>query len=232
MTAPLLALCALRPEEWALRGGDWANALGGPPVLARTGMGPARAGQAVSTLLAAAPQGYGAVLMTGFCAALAPGTSPGEVVVADSVHCASGRSLTTDLPAVLAGKLTGLGLPVRTGPLFTADRVVRGHQRRMLHRRGLLAVDMESAAVFDRLPAGLPVAAVRVVVDTPERELLRPGTLPAGLRAFRVLRALVPALLGWHREVVGAARPGPDPAQPALPPLTHPSLPILPQEAS
>lgn len=55
MSAPLLVLCALAPEEWALRGGDWANALGGPPVLARTGMGPARAGRTLSTLLAAAP---------------------------------------------------------------------------------------------------------------------------------------------------------------------------------
>lgn len=57
MSAPLLVLCALAPEEWALRGGDWANALGGPPVLARTGMGPARAGRTLSTLLAAAPRG-------------------------------------------------------------------------------------------------------------------------------------------------------------------------------
>ncbi|GAB2723320.1 phosphorylase family protein [Kitasatospora kifunensis] len=237
---PLLVLCALAPEQWALRGGDWARALGGPPVLARTGMGPTRAGRTVRTLLAAAPQGYGAVVMTGFCAAAASGTTPGEVIVADRVHCASGRSLTTDSPAPLAQALTGLGMSVRPGALHTADHVVRGHERRVLSRSGIVAVDMESAAVFDavsdQLPAGLPIAAVRVVVDTPERELLRPGTVPAGLRAFRTLRALVPALLGWHRAVVGARAgaqhlpPIPEPANQSL--LTYSSLPTLPQEAS
>ncbi|MDH6120290.1 hypothetical protein ABH930_005846 [Kitasatospora sp. GAS204A] len=234
MSAPLLVLCALAPEEWALRGGDWANALGGSPVLARTGMGPARAGRTLSTLLAAAPQGYSAVLMTGFCAAAAPGTRPGEVIVADRVHSASGCSTATQLPDVLAQAVTGLGLPVRTGPLYSADHVVRGHERRVLHRRGTIAVDMESAAAFDALPAGLPVAAVRVVVDTPERELLRPGTLPGGLRAYRTLRALVPALLGWHRSVVGAGaqRPCPIPEPSDFSLATHSSLPTLPQEAS
>ncbi|WP_063774899.1 phosphorylase family protein [Kitasatospora azatica] len=236
MNRPLLVLCALAPEEWALRGGDWANALGGPAVLARTGMGPERAARTVSTLLAAGPQAYGAVLMTGFCAASAPGTRPGEVIVADRVHSASGCSTATRLPDVLAQALRGLGLGVRVGALHTADHVVRGHERRVLHRAGVTAVDMESAAVLDRLPDGLPVAAVRVVVDTPERELLRPGTIPAGLRAFRTLRATVPALLGWHRAVSGAAvgtthlRSIPEPSD--LFPMTHSSLPTLPQEAS
>ncbi|WP_327070123.1 1-hydroxy-2-methyl-2-butenyl 4-diphosphate reductase [Kitasatospora sp. NBC_01250] len=240
MSAPLLVLCALPAEEWALRRGDWAQALGGPPVLARTGMGPARAGRTAGTLLSAAPQGYGAVLMTGFCAAAVSGTRPGEVIVSDRVHCPAGRVRTTDQPAPLARALTGLGLSVRTGTLHSADHVVSGHERRVLSRQGILAVDMESAAVFDsvldQVPDGLPMAAVRVVVDTPERELFRPGTVPAGLRAFRTLRALVPALLGWHRAVVGAGagaqhlRSIPEPADPAL--LTHSSLPTLPQEAS
>ncbi|MCX4750620.1 1-hydroxy-2-methyl-2-butenyl 4-diphosphate reductase [Kitasatospora sp. NBC_01287] len=236
MSAPLLVLCALPPEEWALRGGDWANALGGPAVLARTGMGPIRTGRTVSTLLAAAPSGYGAVLMTGFCAAAAPGTRPGDVIVADRVQSASGCSTATRSPDLLAQAVTALDLPVRTGPLYSADHVVRGHERRMLHRRGVLAVDMESAAALDRLPPGLPVAAIRVVVDTPERELLRPGTLPAGLRAFRTLRALVPALLGWHRATLGAQagapHPRPIPEPSALPPMPHSSQPTLPQEAS
>jgi hypothetical protein len=61
-----------------------------------------------------------------------------------------------------------------------------------------------------------------VVVDTPEHELLRPGTLLAGLRAFRTLRATVPALIGWHRAVVAAV---PAPTAPS-------SLPTISQEAS
>lgn len=110
--------------------------------------------------------------------------------------------------------------------------MVRGAERHELHRAGMFAVDMETAAVLGRLPAGLPVAAVRVVVDTPERELLRPGTIPAGLRAWRMLRATVPALLGWHRAVAGAPSIRPIPEPSAVLPLTHSSKPTLPQEAS
>jgi hypothetical protein len=223
MNRPLLVLCALAPEEWALRGGDWANALGGPPVLARTGMGPDRTRRSVSGLLASGPQAYGAVVMTGFCAAAAPGTRPGEVIVADRVQSAAGCSTATRSPEVLAQALRGLGLAVRVGALHSADHVVRGHERRTLHRAGVTAVDMETAAALDQLPDGLPVAAVRVVVDTPERELLRPGTLPAGLHAFRTLRATVPALLGWNRAVRRELR---SPLTPSFLPTT------LPQEAS
>ncbi|MFE0457904.1 1-hydroxy-2-methyl-2-butenyl 4-diphosphate reductase [Kitasatospora sp. NPDC058965] len=223
MNRPLLVLCALGPEEWALRGGDWANALGGPPVLARTGMGAERTRRSVSSLLATADRRpYSAVLMTGFCAAAAPGTSPGEVIVAERVQSVSGCSTATRSPDVLASALRGLGLQVRVGALHTADHVVRGPERRTLHRAGFEAVDMETAAALEQLPESVPVAAVRVVVDTPERELLRPGTLGGGLRAFRTLRATVPALLGWHRAVSREVRS----------PMTPPILPTLPQEAS
>ncbi|GAA1947288.1 1-hydroxy-2-methyl-2-butenyl 4-diphosphate reductase [Kitasatospora viridis] len=222
-TAPLLVLCALAPEAWALRGGDWSGAPGGPPVLVRTGMGPQKAGRTVSALLARGTPAYGAVVLTGFCAAAAPGTTPGQVVVADRVHSASGRSTTTQQAEPLARSLRGLGLDVRIGALHSADHVVRGPERRVLHRAGVTAVDMESAAVLERLPAGLPVAAVRVVVDTPEHELLRPGTLPGGLRAFRALRALVPALADWHRAVLAA---------PSDPVPNSPSLPKFSQEVS
>ncbi len=230
--APLLVLCALAPEEWALSRGDWAGALGGAPVLARTGMGPERAGRAVSSLLAAAPRGYGAVLVAGFGAAVAPGITPGDVVVAERVCDASGSSLAVDSHQPLGAALRTLGLTVHTGPLYSAGHVVRGHERRELHRSGVLAVDMESAAVLARLPPGLPAAAVRVVVDTPERELLRPGTVRAGLRAWRQLRAVAPALLGWHRAVAGAPSILAIPEPSDFPSMTHSSKPTLPQEAS
>lgn len=107
----------------------------------------------------------------------------------------------------------------------TADHVVRGLERRALHLQGALAVDMEAAAVLaalrERRPT-LPAAVLRVVVDTPERELLRLGTLPAGVRAWRTLRAAVPALVDWYRQ---ESRPGPAD-------LNHPTSSTLPQEAS
>jgi hypothetical protein len=61
----------------------------------------------------------------------------------------------------------------------------------------VLAVDMETAGALRALPAGLPTAAVRVVVDTPEHELLLPGTLFHGLRAWRALRTAAPVLAAF-----------------------------------
>lgn len=89
-TAPLLVLCALGPEVWALRGGDWRGAAGGPPVLVRTGMGRRRAALTVRRLLGSAPGGYGAIVVAGFGAAVGPGVLPGDIVVADGVRDAEG----------------------------------------------------------------------------------------------------------------------------------------------
>ncbi|WP_441248826.1 phosphorylase family protein [Kitasatospora sp. McL0602] len=215
--APLLVVCALAPEVWALRGGDWTGALG-PPVLARTGMGPLRARERAAALLATG--GYGALVVAGFGAAVGPGIRPGDVIVADGVRDAQGGEHPLDSAGPLAAALRARGLTVHTGLHHTADHVVRGLERRALHAQGALAVDMEAAAVLAaraRLRPELPAAVLRVVVDTPERELLRPGTLPAGLHAWRTLRAAVPALTAWHRSAAHANE-------------TLPST--LPQEAS
>ncbi|MER7703044.1 1-hydroxy-2-methyl-2-butenyl 4-diphosphate reductase [Kitasatospora sp. NPDC097605] len=231
MTAsPLLVLCALGPEVWALRGGDWRGGAGGPPVVVRTGVGRRRASLAVRRLLTAAPGGYGAVVVAGFGAAVAPGIAPGEVIVADGVRDAEGNHYAVDSGPALTRALTVRGLTAHTGVHHTADHVVRGLERRALHLQGALAVDMEAAAVLAalrELRPDLPAAVLRVVVDTPERELLRPGTLPAGVRAWRTLRSTVPALVDWHLRNDRSARGRPAPTA-----LDHPTSSTLPQEAS
>ncbi|MFJ6135137.1 1-hydroxy-2-methyl-2-butenyl 4-diphosphate reductase [Kitasatospora sp. NPDC092286] len=230
--APLLVLCALGPEVWALRGGDWRGAAAGPPVLVRTGVGRRRASLAVRRLLSAAPGGYGAVVVAGFGAAVAPGISPGDVIVANGVRDAEGNLFAVDSGPDLTRVLKARGLTVHTGVHHTADHVVRGIERRALHLQGALAVDMEAAAVtaaLQELRPTLPAAVLRVVVDTPEHELLRPGTLPAGLRAWRALRATVPALVDWHEQN------RPPRGRLMGPPsgiLHHPTSSTLPQEAS
>ncbi|MFF1869206.1 hypothetical protein [Streptomyces sp. CB03911] len=245
-TAPLLVLCALGPEVWALRGGDWSGAAGGPPVLVRTGMGRRRAGLAVRRLLTAAPGGYSALVVAGFGAAVAPGMSPGDVIVADGVRDAEGNHFAIGSGPALAKALQAHGLTTHIGVHHTADHVVRGLERRALHAQGALAVDMEAAAVLARLrelhpaarPGGAdggppPAAVLRVVVDTPERELVRPGTLPAGLRAWRTLRATVPALVAWHAQACATAAAAPAGASRAgQHPPVHPTSSTLPQEAS
>jgi hypothetical protein len=42
---------------------------------------------------------------------------------------------------------------------------------------------------------------LRVIVDTPHRELLRVSTIPHSLRALATLRRIAPALETWSRAV-------------------------------
>jgi nucleoside phosphorylase len=192
---PLLVVCALRIERLALLAGSRHSGRagsGGPVAVLRTGMGPRRAERAVTKALAAPAFRDAVVLTSGFCAGLAPGMRPGDVVVAES----------TPQAEPLAVVLKAAGHTVHLGPLAESDHVVRGAERSALRATGAIAVDMESAAMLRAAVAGgeRPVAAARVVVDTPEHELLRVGTLHTGFTAFCVLKDLLPAFLDWHRS--------------------------------
>ncbi|MBL1085956.1 1-hydroxy-2-methyl-2-butenyl 4-diphosphate reductase [Streptomyces actinomycinicus] len=202
--APLLIACALGIEHLALRTGDRSGA-DGPVVFVRTGMGPRAAERCVTGQLAAPAHTDAAVLATGFCAGLAPGMHPGDLVVAEetrdprgTVPCVGTELLVKELVRLLPGRT------VHTGPLTGSDHVVRGHERSALLATGAIAVDMESAAtLLGAVRTGpRPVAAVRVVVDAPEHELVRIGTVRGGISAFRVLRSILPALFEWHRSLL------------------------------
>ncbi|GGW78541.1 lipoprotein [Streptomyces lucensis JCM 4490] len=202
--APLLIACALGIEHLALRTGDSGGA-GGPYTVVRTGMGPKAAERSVSRHLGTGALAGAAVLATGFCAGLAPGMHPGDLVVAEetrdprgSVPCVGTELLAKELGRLLPGRT------VHTGPLTGSGHVVRGHERSGLFATGAIAVDMESAAtLLTAVRAGeRPVAAVRVVVDAPEHELVRIGTVRGGISAFRVLRSVLPAFFEWHRSLL------------------------------
>ncbi|MEW2134411.1 1-hydroxy-2-methyl-2-butenyl 4-diphosphate reductase [Streptomyces sp. NPDC005435] len=209
--APLLIACALGIERLALRTGERAvlrtgdhGGAGHRPVVVRTGMGPRAAERAVGRMLATPDLAEAAVLATGFCAGLAPGMHPGDLVVAEetrdprgTVPCVHTDLLVKELTRALPGHT------VHTGPLTGSDHVVRGPERADLLATGAIAVDMESAAtLLTAVRAGArPVAAVRVVVDAPEHELVRIGTVRGGISAFRVLRSVLPAFFEWHRSL-------------------------------
>ncbi|MFI6208251.1 1-hydroxy-2-methyl-2-butenyl 4-diphosphate reductase [Streptomyces sp. NPDC051041] len=201
--APLLIACALGIERLALRTGG-RGGTGGPVTVLRTGMGPRAAERSVTRALAGPALGGAAVLATGFCAGLVPGMHPGDLVVADetrdprgTVPCTGTALLVEELGRAVPGRT------VHTGPLTGSGHVVRGHERPKLRATGAVAVDMESAAtLLSAVRAGeRPVAAVRVVVDAPEHELVRIGTVRGGISAFRVLRSVLPAYLEWHRSL-------------------------------
>ncbi|MFH9674066.1 1-hydroxy-2-methyl-2-butenyl 4-diphosphate reductase [Streptomyces sp. NPDC017405] len=215
--APLLIACALGIEHLALRTGDRGarprggpvarsgrTGTGGPVTFLRTGMGPRAAERSVTRLLAGTARAGTAVLATGFCAGLAPGMHPGDLVVAEetrdpggTVPCVGTELLVKELGRLLPGRT------VHTGPLTGSDHVVRGSERSGLLATGAIAVDMESAAtLLAAVRTGeRPVAAVRVVVDAPEHELVRIGTVRGGISAFRVLRSILPAFFEWHRSL-------------------------------
>ncbi|WP_216588256.1 phosphorylase family protein [Streptomyces brasiliscabiei] len=203
--APLLIACALGIEQLALRSGD-RGGTGGPVTVVRTGMGPRAAERSVTRLLTDPELRDAAVLATGFCAGLAPGMHPGDVVVAEETwgpggavtSCVSTRRLVEELERAVPGRT------VHTGPLTGSDHVVREQERAGLFATGAIAVDMESAVTLHcAVRSGArPVAAVRVVVDAPEHELVRIGTVRGGISAFRVLRAVLPAYYEWHRSLL------------------------------
>ncbi|POX60843.1 1-hydroxy-2-methyl-2-butenyl 4-diphosphate reductase [Streptomyces sp. Ru62] len=202
--APLLIACALGIEHLALRTGDRSGA-DGPYTVVRTGMGPKAAERSVGRHLAGPASAGTAVLATGFCAGLAPGMHPGDLVVAEetrdprgTVPCVGTDLLVKELVRLLPGRT------VHTGPLTGSDHVVRGAERYDLLATGAVAVDMESAATLRTAvrTGERPVAAVRVVVDAPEHELVRIGTLRGGISAFRVLRSILPSFFEWHRSLL------------------------------
>ncbi|MFZ4162378.1 1-hydroxy-2-methyl-2-butenyl 4-diphosphate reductase [Streptomyces griseoincarnatus] len=202
--APLLIACALGIEQFALRRRERTTP-GGPVTVLRTGMGPAAAERSVTRVLADPALHGAAVLATGFCAGLAPGMHPGDLVVAEetrdprgTVPCVGTELLVKELMRAMPGRT------VHTGPLTGSDHVVHGHERSDLLATGAIAVDMESAATLLSAvrAAERPVAAVRVVVDAPEHELVRIGTVRGGISAFRVLRSVLPAFYEWHRSLL------------------------------
>lgn len=210
---PLLIACALGIEQVALRSGLQSGLTGrggrsgdaGPVTVIRTGMGPKNAERATARALGTGRNRDAVVMASGFCAGLVPGMEPGDLIVAEETRGPHGSTPCTGTGLLMEALSRALpGRTVHTGPLTGSDHVVRGPERDALRATGAVAVDMESAAtLLSALSAGSrPVAAVRVVVDAPEHELVRIGTVRGGISAFRVLRAVIPAFLEWHRSLL------------------------------
>jgi 4-hydroxy-3-methylbut-2-enyl diphosphate reductase len=125
------------------------------------------------------------VVVVGVCGALDPTLEPGAVFVADEVR-GEGAAVACAADEV-ASALESAGLSVARGTLVSTDHVVTGAEREALRETGARAVDMESA-YLSSLAEGRRFAVVRVVVDTPSRELRHAlHTAVAGARALRIL---------------------------------------------
>jgi len=158
----------------------------------RTGAGPERARRAAARLRRDPAR---ALAVAGLCGALDPRLAPGDVLVASHLIEPDGttRPLESD---GLYEALASLGLRAQVGALLGVERTVRGAERARLARCGAVAADMESPWLAAGA-GGRPLAVLRVVVDGPGHELLRPSSVPRALRALWVLGEAVPALRRW-----------------------------------
>jgi 4-hydroxy-3-methylbut-2-enyl diphosphate reductase len=185
----LIVVAPLRIEAAALR-----HAVPGARVL-RGGLGPTRSAR-TAALLGASPAR--AVAVAGFAGGLDSELAPGQVVVATEVRGPQGTR-TCPSSALLLGALHRLGVAAVAGPVISADHLVRGAERSRL-AESAVAADMESAWLAEG--AGeRPFAVLRVVLDGPRHELIRPGTLARLLKARRSLRRAAPALADWAAAV-------------------------------
>jgi 4-hydroxy-3-methylbut-2-enyl diphosphate reductase len=198
MSTDLLVVTALRSEYTALRG-TMPDA-----TVERCGMGPVKVARWLPRMAQLDPR---AVVVAGVAGGLDPSLRPGDIVVASEVRDAAGRTVLRETGPLVA-ELRRMGLRVRTGPVLSRDHVVGGYdEREKLAASGALVVDMESAAIVralrnrpehgDETEATLPIAVVRVVVDTATVPLMRPSTVSSGIRALHVLRRTAPALRKW-----------------------------------
>ncbi|QEC50397.1 4-hydroxy-3-methylbut-2-enyl diphosphate reductase [Baekduia soli] len=197
---PLLILAPMGIEaEAARRGAPWAQ-------VKRFGVGPKRARLAAAL---AHEANDGPVVIAGVCGALDPRLRAGDVILASELRGPTGTVPCTD-PAILAGVLRRAGLTVHVGPIASSQRLVMRDRRRALHRSGALAVDMESSWLAAEA-AGTALVTMRVVLDTPDRELHRPWYVARdAILALRTLRRACRLLWQWseaqlERELVLAA---------------------------
>lgn len=203
----LLIVAPLRVEVRALRRGAPSSRV------IRTGMGQERSRRALEDLRVDPAE---RIVVAGFCGAIDETLAPGDVLVASELRSASRQTL--DVPAGLVAALEAEDLRVHVAPLVSVPRVVRGGDRLLLRASGAWAVDMESAWLAPAA-VGRPFAVVRVVLDGPRHELLRPAFLRNLLHATRTLRVVARALENWAESAAqeieftdetGAADPGSD----------------------
>ena len=158
------------------------------------------------SLARAMAAGCNGLISFGVAGGLAPGLQPGTCIIGSSV-IDDGEERPTDarwsqrlrriIPYTEYGPLLGVREPIA----FSGDKSA-------LHEKtGALAVDMESHVVARAAARhGVPLAAIRVVVDPVERTI--PRSALAGTRADGTIDplAVVRSLMRYPRDLMGIIR--------------------------
>ncbi len=127
----------------------------------------------------------GPVAVVGMGGAVVDGIEPGDVVVATGVLAHDVAPIGLPGAEKVAKSLGAAGFTVHTGPVASVSELAVGVRRQELADQGAVAVDMESAWLLEHHRG--PAAVVRVVTDSPSREL---RSLVAPVRVFRALRTI------------------------------------------
>jgi len=149
------------------------------------------------------------VVSCGLAGGLRHDLPTGTVVIPREVEGLDGSRFACDgeIGDALARAAESLGCAVVREPLATTPVVVRGRRRDALAARGYAAVDMETGLI-----RAARVAAIRVILDTPQRELngdwlrpLRTGIDPRNWGELLWLAREAPACARLAARVIGAA---------------------------
>jgi adenosylhomocysteine nucleosidase len=158
------------------------------------------------SLARAMAAGCGGLISFGVAGGLAPGLKPGTCVIASTILDDEDQRPTDTrwaqrLMRIIPDAVHGPILGVRE-PIALAD------QKSVLHRQtGALAVDMESHVVARAAAQhGVPLAAIRVVVDPVERTI--PRSALAGARPDGSIDplAVIRSLARYPRDLLGLVR--------------------------
>jgi hypothetical protein len=147
------------------------------------------------------------VVSCGLAGGLGENVHAGTVVVATEVERPSGERIPCDRTLVQALHVAAerLGYPTVAAPLLTSATLIRGASRAQWARLGFAAADMETGLV--EAPR---LAAVRVVLDSRERELsevwLRPLHACFAPAAWRELPWLLRHAPGYARRAAEVLR--------------------------
>ena len=149
------------------------------------------------------------VISCGLAGGLRSGLRTGSIVIPQCVRRPDGSEFAcdTELLRQLVTAARDRGYEPLTAPLLTSVALVRGTERERWARMGYAAVDMETG-----LLNAARIAAVRVVLDTPERELsatwLHPGRAmldPRNWAQARWLAREAPRCSAIAAEIIAAA---------------------------
>jgi len=160
----------------------------------------------VTSLARAMAAGCGGLISFGVAGGLAPDLKPGTCVIGSAILDEEGERATD---ARWASRLMKIIPDAVHGPIVgVREPIAFASAKRDLHRQtGAIAVDMESQVVARAAARhGVPLAAIRVVIDPVERTI--PRSALAGTRPDGTIDplAVVRSLIRYPRDLGGLIR--------------------------